>query len=67
MEATAPTAVTEVVERSWWQRFAGVGKPLMLGLSVFAVVGGTSAYFATLLVWRLAVVLRMRRRRRRSA
>jgi len=65
-DATTPTAVTDAVERSWWQRFAGVGKPLMLGLSVFAVVGGVSAYFATLLVWRLAVVLRMRRRRKRA-
>lgn len=63
----AATAVTEVVEPSWWQRFAGVGKPLMLGLAIFAVVGGVSAYFATLLVWRVAVVLRLRRRRARAA
>lgn len=66
VEQGAQEPVTEVVEPSWWQRFAGVGKPLMLGLSVFAVVGGVSAYFATLLIWRLAVVLRMRRRRKRA-
>jgi uncharacterized protein (DUF2062 family) len=66
VEQGAQEPVTEVVEPRWWQRFAGVGKPLMLGLSVFAVVGGVSAYFATLLAWRLAVVLRMRRRRKRA-
>jgi hypothetical protein len=65
IEEGANVAVTEVVEPSWWQRFAGVGKPLMLGLAVFAVIGGASAYFLTLLAWRMALAVRVRRRRRR--
>jgi uncharacterized protein len=65
IEEGAKAIVTEVTEPSWWQRFAGVGKPLMLGLAVFAVIGGTSAYFLTLLAWRMALVIRVRRRRRR--
>ena len=63
IERGAEVAVTEVVEPSWWQRFAGIGKPVMLGLAVFAVIGGASAYFLTLLAWRVALVLRVRRRR----
>jgi uncharacterized protein (DUF2062 family) len=60
-------SVTEGIEPGWWKRFADVGKQVMLGLAVFAVVGGIGAYFATLLVWRLAVVLRRRRRVARAA
>lgn len=59
--------VAEVIEPRWWQRFAGVGLQVMLGLAVFAVVGGVSAYFATLLIWRIAVLVRLRRRRARTA
>ncbi|HLS87018.1 MAG TPA: DUF2062 domain-containing protein [Burkholderiales bacterium] len=64
--SASDATVTEVVEPGWWQRFAGIGKPVMVGLAIFAVVGGVSAYFLTSLAWRLGVVLRMRRRRRRS-
>ena len=59
--------VAEVIEPGWWKRVADVGKQVMLGLAVFAVVGGIGAYFATLLVWRFAVVLRRRRRLERAA
>lgn len=67
-EATALEAQAAQLEAhagSWWERFAAVGKPLMLGLAVFAVIGGVSAYAGTLLVWRIAVVLKRRRRTRR--
>jgi uncharacterized protein len=57
--------VTEVVEPRWWERFAGVGKQIMVGLAIFAVLGGLGAYFATHLAWRIAVFLRQRRRRAR--
>lgn len=57
----------EVLAESWWDRFAAIGKPIMLGLAIFAVVGGLAAYGATLLVWRLAVVSRRRRRRLRRS
>lgn len=36
----------------------------MTGLAVFAVIGGASAYFLTLLAWRMAVTGRVRQRRR---
>ncbi len=54
----------DMLADSWWERFAAIGKPLMLGLSVFAVIGGVSAYAGTLLLWRIAVVLKRRRRTR---
>ena len=54
-----------IVRETLREPFAGVGKPLMLGLAVFAVIGGTSAYFLTLLAWRVALAIRIRRRRRR--
>lgn len=57
--------VRDVVQPGWWERFAGVGKPLMLGLAVFALAGGLSAYALVLLAWRIAIVVRLRRRRRR--
>ena len=55
----------DMLADSWWERFAAVGKPLMLGLSVFAVIGGITAYAGTLLLWRITVVLKRRRRPRR--
>ncbi|MBI1942714.1 MAG: DUF2062 domain-containing protein [Betaproteobacteria bacterium] len=63
IEAGAEQA--EVLAQSAWQRFAAIGKPLMLGLATFAVAGGASAYVATLLLWRLAVLWRLRLRRSR--
>jgi uncharacterized protein len=63
-EASEATA-TEKLAPSWWRRFSGVGKPLMLGLALFAVIGGASAYVGTLILWRLSVILRRRRRRAR--
>ena len=53
----------EKLDPDWWRRFTGIGKPLMLGLAVFAVIGGASAYVGTLLLWRFAVLIRRRRRR----
>jgi hypothetical protein len=53
------------ISRGWGERFAAIGKPLLLGLSVFAVVGGTVSYLLTLALWRLGVVLRLRHRQRR--
>ncbi len=45
----------------WWERLNGIGRPLVVGLSVLAVVAAAVGYFATLLVWRMAVVLKRRR------
>jgi uncharacterized protein (DUF2062 family) len=59
--------LTALVAGGWWEamaaKLAGVGKPLMLGLTLFAVVAGLTAYVAVSVGWRLAVVGRRRRRR----
>ncbi len=52
-------------EMPWWQRIAAIGKPLMLGLAVFAVVGGFTAWALVHAGWTLAVWLKRRRRRPR--
>jgi uncharacterized protein (DUF2062 family) len=44
--------------QSWGERVAALGKPLILGLSVFAVVGGLSTWVLVNLVWILVVRLR---------
>ena len=56
---------SEALSHTWQERFAAIGKPFMLGLATFAVIGGTVAYFATLLLWRLGTLIRMRKRRGR--
>jgi len=66
-EGVEELSVTDVLGAGWWERVADIGKPVMLGLAIFAVVGGISAYFATLLFWRVAVVMRRRRRWARAA
>lgn len=55
----------EMLAETWWEKFAAIGKPTMLGLAIFAVIGGLLAYAGTLLLWRLAVLARRRRGRPR--
>ena len=45
----------------WWQRLGHIGKPLLLGLAVFAVAGAALAWVLVNLVWIAAVRLRRRR------
>jgi len=47
-----------------WQRLQQAGKPLMLGLAIFATGFGLLGYLVVSLAWRLKVVLARRRRRR---
>jgi hypothetical protein len=49
--------------RTWVQAVLAVGKPLLLGLFVFAVIGAVLTWVLVNAAWTLAV--RMRRRRRR--
>lgn len=49
--------------RGWAQRVLGIGKPLMLGLTLFASVGAAIAWAAVHLTWIAAVALRQQRRR----
>ncbi len=57
-------------DRPWgrvaWDRVASLGKPLLVGLSAFAVAAGVLTYLVIMLAWRLRTVL-ARRRRLRSA
>lgn len=46
--------------QTWGERFRAVGKPLALGLAVFAVVGGAATWIIVNLLWLLAARLRRR-------
>lgn len=43
---------------TWSERFASIGKPLALGLAVFAVIGGTITWILVNLLWLLVARLR---------
>jgi uncharacterized protein (DUF2062 family) len=66
----APDAVVQVAQvppadrHRWLHRLAAIGKPLALGLAVFAVVGGLSAWALVHVLWTLGVWLKRRRRLR---
>lgn len=53
---------TAQVETRWADTIAEVGKPLFLGLAVFAVVGGLSSGLLVYLIWTVAATSRRRRR-----
>jgi uncharacterized protein (DUF2062 family) len=65
-----PTAEAEPDERElgWfertWRRIAKVGKPLLLGLAIFACAAGVLSYLLVSGVWHLKVRLQRRRRLR---
>jgi uncharacterized protein (DUF2062 family) len=46
-----------------WQRIQQAGKPLLLGLAIFATAFGLLGYLLVTLAWRLKVLLARRRRR----
>lgn len=60
LEAPPPDADA----RDWSRRVLSVGKPLMLGLLVFAVIGAAIAWVLVNTVWIGAVAWRRRRRQR---
>ncbi|MEK9811795.1 MAG: DUF2062 domain-containing protein [Bordetella sp.] len=49
---------------STWDQILSVGKPVFLGLAIFAVVGSTSAFVITNLVWRILVSSQRYKRQR---
>lgn len=64
-EALAEAAIERPADAPGWLARAGaIGKPLLLGLAVFAVVGGFAAWALVHLAWTLGVWLKRRRRRR---
>ena len=56
MEAEKPRTDPQ----TWGERFGAIGKPLVLGLAVFAVVGGATTWVLVNLAW----ILLARARRR---
>jgi uncharacterized protein (DUF2062 family) len=50
----------------WIDRAQAIGKPLFLGLAVFAVVGGIGTWALVNLAWIVGVWLKRRRRRREA-
>ena len=54
-------ALQWLVESVNW--LTGIGRPLVLGTLIMAVVGAVVGYFGVLLVWRINVLLKRRRQR----
>ena len=51
-------------QAGWFERLQSIGKPLILGLSVFAVIGGVGTWALVHLAWTLGVQTRRRQRLR---
>jgi uncharacterized protein len=65
-QALADSVDTHSVDGpGWMERAKAIGKPLFLGLAVFAVVGGLAAWGLVHLAWTVGVWLKRRRRLRR--
>jgi uncharacterized protein len=72
-EAVAPEAIqaldeveelAPVVQDGWFDKLQAIGKPLILGLAVFAVVGGIGTWAMVHLAWTVGVQAKRRRRLR---
>ena len=61
--ATQVSVATTAPPKGWGEWILGVGKPLVLGLLVFAVTGATIAWFLVNFLWIRAVRLKRRRQR----
>lgn len=55
-----------VTSMGWIERIGDVAAPLFTGLAIFACAGAVLGYFAVSVIWRLAVVMRYRKRQRRA-
>lgn len=66
---TLPDAAPAPAGERWWdtvrRQLGSVGKPLIVGLAIFACVFGTLTYFLVSAIWHLKVRLARRRRLRR--
>jgi uncharacterized protein (DUF2062 family) len=52
---------------SQWHKVGDIIKPWLLGLTIFAVVGSIGSYLLTIGLWRIAVIMRLRRKKQRPA
>lgn len=66
LDGSAPAATALPEDAPWWRRtiasIQAAGKPLVLGLAIFACGFAVLAYALVTLLWRLKVVLARRRR-----
>lgn len=60
--ATSVGATNRSAEQSLWQRVAALGKPLLVGLVITAVLTGLLIYGAIALYWRWRILSRRRKR-----
>ena len=51
-------------QTGWFEKLQSIGKPLMLGLAVFAVIGGVGTWALVHLAWTLGVQMKRRQRLR---
>ena len=69
--AIAQLALPNLHWDSWiaesWNWMAQLGKPLLIGLPLLAVILAIAGYVAVRLIWRGAVIIRWRARQRRRA
>jgi uncharacterized protein (DUF2062 family) len=65
-EAAAAGDIGTAEQPGWIERAKAIGKPLFVGLAVFAVVGGILAWALVHALWTLGVWLKRRRRQRRA-
>lgn len=66
----APEAKEPPADAGWWDkasyRVLALGKPLVLGLAIIAMLAGVLTYAAIMLVWRLRTAWAWSRRRKRA-
>nr|WP_307149313.1 DUF2062 domain-containing protein [Cupriavidus oxalaticus] len=66
--AQGAEAQHEPANESWFRmatrRVLGVGKPLLLGLAIMAIVVGITTYFLVSAAWKMSVLWKRHRRRR---
>lgn len=60
----AEGARAQGASEDWFEQVKAIGKPLFLGLAVFAVVGGITTWALVHVAWTIAVQLKRRRRLR---
>lgn len=56
-----------VTSTGWIDQISDIAAPLFTGLALFAVVGAVLCYLIVTVLWRLAIIMRYRKRQRRYA
>jgi hypothetical protein len=66
MDLQNPQHTVAAEDASFWERITNLGKPLLVGLSITAVLMGLFTYGVISLIWRWRTMLKRRSRMRRS-